>query len=61
MDLDEFKFDEFVLRDTMILDTSMTYFNEGIFGQPKLKKDLYHHFGSDAEQNKVKEVGRRVQ
>lgn len=32
MDLDDFKFDKVVLRDDMVLDTLVTYFDEGIFG-----------------------------
>lgn len=54
MELDEFEFDEIVLRD--IVDTRVTYFDDGVFGQPKLKRDLYHHFGSDTKWARVKEA-----
>lgn len=32
MDLDDFKFNDIVLKDAMVLNTLVTYFNEGIFG-----------------------------
>lgn len=38
MDLDDFEFDKVILRDVVVLDTLVTYFNEGIFEQPGLKK-----------------------
>lgn len=40
----------------MVLNTLVTYFNEGIFGQPYLKRDIYHHFGSDFERSRVREA-----
>lgn len=55
MDLNNFKFDEVILRDVVVLDTLMTYFDKGIFGQPELKRDFYHHFRSNFEWARVRE------
>lgn len=58
IDLDDFEFNEVILRDVVVLDILITYFNEGIFGQTNLKKDIFHHFGTDIERSRVK-VARR--
>lgn len=36
----------------------MTYFNEYVFGWPDLNRDLFHYFGSDVVQARVREVHR---
>lgn len=58
MDLDGFKFDKFIIRDIMVLDTSIAYFDEGMFGRLELKRDIYHHFRSYVEWTKVREACR---
>lgn len=40
----------------MVLDTLITYFDEGTFWQSELKMDFYYHFGSDAERTRVREA-----
>lgn len=47
MDLDAFEFDEVILREVMVQNTSMTYFDKGVFRWLQLKRNLDHHFGSD--------------
>lgn len=32
MDLENFKFNKVILRDIMVLNNSVTYFDEGVFG-----------------------------
>lgn len=49
MVLDDLEFDEVILKYVMVLDTLMTFFNEIMFGCPKLKSDLYHHIYSDTQ------------
>lgn len=56
MDLEKFEFNEVVLRDVVVLYTLVTYFDEGIFRWPKLKRDFYHHIGSDAKRTRIKET-----
>lgn len=56
IDLDDFEFDEVILREVIVINTPRTYFDEGVFGQPELKGDLYHHFGNDIEWARVKEA-----
>lgn len=56
IDLNDFEFDEIILRDAMVLNTLVTYFKEGIFGKTDLKKNLYHHFRSYAERSKVRKA-----
>lgn len=58
MDIDDFDFDEVILRDIVVLDTSVTYFNEGIFDRINLKRDIYHHFGTEIESFKVRATSR---
>lgn len=38
--MDDFEFDKVILRNIMVLDTLMTYFDKGIFGRPELKMNL---------------------
>lgn len=38
--MDDFEFDKVILRNIMVLDTLMTYFDKGIVGQPELKMNL---------------------
>lgn len=56
IDLDDFKFDEVILKDVMVLNSLITYFDEGNFGWSNLIRDLYSSFGSEVEQAKVKEA-----
>lgn len=49
IDQDEFEFEKVVLRDAVVLDTLVTYFDEGVFGKLQLKRDIYYHFVSDVE------------
>lgn len=56
MYLDDFEFDEVMIKDVVVLDTSITNFNEGVFGKSNLKKDLYHHFGSVVESSRVRKA-----
>lgn len=44
MDLDNFEFDEVILRDIVVLDALITYFNECTFGRIDLKKRLVSSF-----------------
>lgn len=58
IDLDDFKFEKFILKEVMMLNTLIIYFNKGIFKRPELIWDLYSHFGSDVEQASIKEARR---
>lgn len=49
MDFDNFEFDEVILKDSMVLNTIMTYFDEGILVWRDLIRDLYNYFESDVE------------
>lgn len=55
MDLD-FEFIEVVLRDNMVLNTLMTYFDGGIFWKFQMKINLHYHFTSDTEWTRVKKA-----
>lgn len=56
MDLDDFEFNKVILKNIMVLNTLVTYFDKGVFGRPKLMRDLYNYFGSDVERVRVKEA-----
>lgn len=58
INLDDFKFDEVVLKDVMVINTLITYFDEGIFGRLDLIRDLFNHFGSDTKRARVREAHR---
>lgn len=49
MDLDNFEFDDIVLKDAVVINTLVTYFNDDIFGRPNLIRNIFNHFGNDAE------------
>lgn len=42
--MDNFEFDEVILKNVAGLDTLVTYFNKGIFRPTDLKRDLFHYF-----------------
>lgn len=58
IDLDDFKFDKDNLKDVMVLNTLVSYFDEGIFGHLELKWDLYHYFKSDVKQTRVRKANK---
>lgn len=61
IDLDEFEFefDEVILKDAVMLDISVTYFDEGFFGWPNLMRHLFSHFGSDIEWTTIREAHKK--
>lgn len=58
MDLDDFELDEVILKDDVVLNNPIFYFDKGVFGWLELKRDLYSHFKSDAKQTRVREARR---
>lgn len=48
MDIDDFEFEEVILKDTVVINTQVTYFEESVFGWPDIKKNIFNHFESDA-------------
>lgn len=59
MNLDGFEFDKVILKNLIVLNTLIIYFDEGIFGQVDLMKGLFNHFGSDSEWARVRETPKR--
>lgn len=49
MDLDDFKFDEVILKDALVINILMTNFYKVFFGRPDLMRDLFNHFKSVAK------------
>lgn len=43
-----------VPRDAIVINTQMTYFDEGVFGRLYIERDLYNHFGSDGKRARVR-------
>lgn len=59
MDMDNFGFEEVILKYVVVLDTPVTYFSDMIFGKTNLKRDLFQHFGTDTEMSQVRAARRR--
>lgn len=56
--MDDFEFDEVVLKDAVVIDTLVTYFSEGILGKTNLKIDLFQHFDAGIERLRVRVASR---
>lgn len=47
------------MKDVVKLKTPITYLDEGIFGKLEQMRDLYSHFDSDIEWDRVKEAHKK--
>lgn len=57
--MDDYKFNEIILKDVIVLITSITYFDKSVFIRPNLMRHLLNHFKSDAEWAKIRKSVRR--
>lgn len=59
MDLDDFKFDEVIPKNIVVLNILITYIEEGVFDWPNLINDLFNHFECDSKWARVRKAPKR--